>query len=391
MGRVSKNNLIVKCQQKFIDHFESDSFYTAAAPGRINIIGEHTDYNLGLAMPIAIDRWICSVVSRRKDSKVNIYSSNFNEKVCLNMDDFNMPKQSWVKYSAGCVKVFMNEFGIDTGFDILIGGNVPIGFGVSSSAALEVSLLGALFYSSELEIDNYKILELSSKVENNFLGIKSGLLDQYASIFSKPNKPLLIDFSSMSHSYVKSSVSQASWVLINSMVDRALVGSEYNSRVDECQEALEKINYSKKIKIKMNDISDADLQIIKDSKILFKRLSHVLSENKRVYLMKNALESGDLGLVGKILNDSHFSLSRDYEVSCEEIDKIIDISSKIEGFYGGRIMGGGFGGCCLCLVDNYRKESFANQVVQNFQNQFKYELKVEFVDFSEGLSLFRKV
>ena len=158
MGRVSKNNLIIKCQQEFIDHFGSRSFYTATAPGRINIIGEHTDYNLGLAMPIAIDRWICSVVSRRKDSKVNICSSNFNEKVCLDMDDFDMPDKGWVKYSAGCVKVFMSEFGIDTGFDILIGGNVPIGFGVSSSAALEVSLLGALFYSSELKIDNYKMI-----------------------------------------------------------------------------------------------------------------------------------------------------------------------------------------------------------------------------------------
>ena len=242
MGRVSKDDIISKYQKDFMARFKDKSFFTAIAPGRINIVGEHTDYNLGLAMPIAVDRWICSIASHRQDNKINIYSSNFDEQVSLNINQLDKEEENWKKYVFGCIQVFMNEYNINKGFNILIGGNVPIGFGMSSSAALEVSLLASLFYVSDIAIDNYKILKLSNKVEKDFLGIQSGLLDQYASIFSKKNNPLLIDFSILKHDYVNSKISGASWVLINSMVDRSLADSKYNDRVKECQIALKMIN-----------------------------------------------------------------------------------------------------------------------------------------------------
>ncbi len=388
MGRISKDIIASKYQLEFKNRYGLDSFCTAISPGRINIIGEHTDYNLGLAMPIGIDRWVCSVASIRSDSKVNIYSSNFDKKVSLSISDLDNHKDSWIKYSAGCVKILNESINTSNGYDILIGGNVPIGFGMSSSAALEVSLLGALLQVLGMKIDKQNILNLANKVEKDVLGIKSGLLDQYASIYSKKDSPILIDFSSLTHLYVKSQIKEASWVLINSMVDRSLVDLKYNQRVEECQSALEKINTSQKNNLKINEISDFDLMVIKDNKVLYDRLYHILSENKRTKLMKNALESGDVHAVGKILNESHLSLSEKYEVSCKEINDILRISNKVEGFYGGRIMGGGFGGCCLCLVDDSKKDIFITKVFEEFYDNYKYDLKVEFVKFSEGLSFF---
>ena len=388
MGGISKDTIASKYQLAFKNHYDLHSFCTAVSPGRINIIGEHTDYNLGLAMPIGIDRWVCSVASIRSDSKVNIYSSNFDKKVSLNISDLDNHKDSWVKYSAGCVKILNESINTSNGYDILIGGNVSIGFGMSSSAALEVSLLGALLQVLGMKIDKQNILNLANKVEKDVLGIKSGLLDQYASIYSKKDSPILIDFSSLTHLYVKSQIKEASWVLINSMVDRSLVDSKYNQRVEECQSALEKINMSQKNNLKINEISDFDLTLIKDNKVLYDRLHHILSENKRVKLMKNALESGNIHTVGKILNESHLSLAKKYDVSCKEINDILRISNKVEGFYGGRIMGGGFGGCCLCLVDDSKKDIFITKVFEEFYNNYKYDLKVEFVKFSEGLSFF---
>ena len=387
MGRISKNDLILKYQKEFISHFKTKKFVTSIAPGRINIIGEHTDYNLGLAMPIAIDRWICSIVSVREDDSVHIYSYNFNEKVHLKIKNLDDEGINWKKYVFGCIKTFIDKYNITRGLNIFIGGNVPIGFGVSSSAALEVSLLSAFTKAFNQPIDNHKILELSNYVEQNYLGIKSGLLDQYASIFSKKDKPLLIDFSKLSHIYVDSQIKDSEWILVNSMVDRSLVDSKYNERVNECQMALKYINDTYNKKISINELTEVHLKELEklNDKIPYKRILHLLSENKRVKSMQQALNQGDLNLVGTILNDSHDSLTDNYEVSCKEINSIIDISRQQKGFYGGRIMGGGFGGCCLCLIENSKKESFINNLVDIFYRDYKYKLKIEIVNFSNGL------
>ena len=390
MGRISKNDLIIKYQKEFISQFKDKDFVTALAPGRINIIGEHTDYNLGLAIPIAIDRWICSVISIREDRKINICASNFKDHISLNIDNLHINKVGWQKYVLGCVEIFLKEYNINKGFNILIGGNVPIGFGMSSSAALEVSLLGALSDAFKIPIDNYKILGLSNRVERESLGIQSGFLDQYASIFSKKSQPLLINFSTLSHAYISANIKGASWVLVNSMVDRSLVDSKYNDRVKECQLGLDYINNLNNEKIKINELTYShlkDLENYNDNKILYKRISHILSENKRVLSMQSALKIGDLQLIGDILNQSHNSLVDNYQVSCNEIDEIINISKDSKGFYGGRIMGGGFGGCTLNLVDNYYKTSFIENLVDMFYKKFKYELKIEFVQFSNGFEL----
>ncbi len=387
MGRTTENDLIIKYQNEFESRFKEKTYFSAIAPGRINIIGEHTDYNLGLAMPIAIDRWICSIVSVREDNKFKIYSANFDEEVFISMDQLDKKTENWKKYVFGCIQVFIDKYNINKGFNILIGGNIPIGFGMSSSASLEVSLLSSLYSACKISIDYHTILELSNKVEKEFLGIQSGVLDQYASIFSKKNKPILIDFSSLTHTYVNSNIKGASWLLINSMVQRGLVESKYNERVSECQRALKIINDSKEKNIKFYELNKYHIEQLKDHPILYKRIYHIISENNRVMLMRQALVNGDLDLIGDILNKSHVSLSRDYQVSCNEIEAIIQISKKHKGFYGGRIMGGGFGGCCICLVKNSQKSIFIENLVSEFNQQFNYDLKVENVKFTHGLTL----
>ena len=231
------------------------------------------------------------------------------------------------------------------------------------------------------------ILKLSSRVEHDSLGIQSGMLDQYTSIFSKKNNPMIIDFSNLSHSYIEMNIKNASWILINSMVDRELASSKYNQRVSECQKGLSAINEALTKTLLINELTFKDLESIREEGVIYKRLYHVVSENMRVLSMKEALEKGDIKCAGNLLNDSHHSLSNYYDVSCNEIESIISISERQKGFYGGRIMGGGFGGCTINLVEISTKDKFIHNVSSLFFDKYKYDLKVQSVDFTDGFQI----
>ncbi len=386
MDRITKNQLISLSKNDFKKEFGISCEYISLAPGRINIIGEHTDYNLGLAMPIAIDRWICVLISKREDSNFNICLSNFNKKSNIDLNSLVLDGK-FNDYVIACLKIVKDNFKINKGLNILIKGNIPIGFGVSSSAALEVSLLAGLLKAYDIKHDLSLIIMLSNSVENNYLGINSGILDQYASLYSKKNEPLLIDFSNSTHVYVENNISNSEWVLINSMVNRELINSKYNERVKECSKGLILINKKSHSKKNMNELTVEDLDLIKDKKILFNRLKHVILENKRVKLMKNEIKKGNLVEIGRLLNESHSSLTNLYQVSCDEIESIINFSSACSGFYGGRIMGGGFGGCTLSLVSKECLDVFIKDVISLFYDKYQYSPEVEVVKFSDGLEL----
>ncbi|MAW75006.1 MAG: galactokinase [Candidatus Marinimicrobia bacterium] len=386
LDRITKNQLISLSKNDFKKEFGISCEYISLAPGRINIIGEHTDYNLGLAMPIAIDRWICVLISKREDSNFNICLSNFNKKSNIDLNSLVLDGK-FNDYVIACLKIVKDNFKINKGLNILIKGNIPIGFGVSSSAALEVSLLAGLLKAYDIKHDLSLIIMLSNSVENNYLGINSGILDQYASLYSKKNEPLLIDFSNSTHVYVENNISNSEWVLINSMVNRELVNSKYNERVKECSKGLILINKKSHSKKNMNELTVEDLDLIKDKKILFNRLKHVILENKRVKLMKNEIKKGNLVEIGRLLNESHSSLTNLYQVSCDEIESIINFSSACSGFYGGRIMGGGFGGCTLSLVSKECLDVFIKDVISLFYDKYQYSPEVEVVKFSDGLEL----
>ena len=380
MDRVSRNKLVETTQSFFKDTFGYQPNYTSSAPGRINIIGEHTDYNLGVAMPAGIDRWICVSISIRKDKKIHVYSKNYEKNLQYSLSSKKSGNFLWEKYVIGLISVVQENYKIKFGFNMLIYGNVPIGLGVSSSAALEVAILGSISALFRLSLSSTKFLQICSRVDNEYVGVKSGLLDQYVSLLSKKQGPMIIDFSKLDHEIIDCSIDNCEFVLINSTVDRSLLQSEYNKRVEQCNKGLElinmKMNYSKKI----NEINHTDLDCLDRHSLYFSRLHHLITENQRVYEMHLAIKEKDLYKMGSILNQSHISLSKDYEVSCSKIESIIQVSSQAPGFYGSRIMGGGFGGCTLSIVSSNRLEEFTSFIK-------KFKIKPIRVKFSSGLKL----
>ncbi len=389
MDRITKDYLVSDFKEIFFSKFKKNPEIISAAPGRVNIIGEHTDYNFGLAMPIAIDKWIISMLSERSDRKVNIHSVNYSKTILSNLNDLENHSELWEKYVKSSINVINKKYNLNNGFDILIGGNIPIGFGMSSSAALEVSIVSCILGKYFDKNDKYEILEICNKVEKDMLGIESGMLDQYASIFSMDKNFLLIDFNNISHEYFDSNMKESSWLLINSMISRELVDSEYNIRVAECREGLNLLNKLTGKKLSLSSLLLKDIEFIKNNRKLYNRLFHICSENQRVNKMREEILSGNLVNIGKLLLESHYSLSTKYEVSCDEIDFIISISKEHSGFFGGRIMGGGFGGCTINLVKKKLKKEFMCFVKDKFYKKYKSNIEIEEVVFSEGSHLLR--
>lgn len=387
MDRITKDSLVLNYKKLFFESFKSKPEIISFAPGRVNIIGEHTDYNFGLAMPVAIDKWIISMASLRNDDKINIFSTNYNKSILFNLNDLNSNSELWEKYVKSAIYFLNKKYSFKNGFNILIGGNIPIGFGMSSSAALEVSIISSILSVYSKKYDKCELLKICNDVENKILGIKSGMLDQYASIFSKENKILMIDFNNMEHHYFKTNLKDSSWILVNSMISRDLINSEYNVRVQECKIGLNMVNELNKKNLSINDLTLDDIQCLKKNKTIYNRLLHVITENKRVKKMKEEIIAGCKINVGKILLDSHYSLSKKYEVSCTEIDSIVAISKKHPGFYGGRIMGGGFGGCTINLIKDNLKNDFISFVKNEYLKKYFMNIKTEEVFFTSGLNV----
>jgi len=386
LDRITKNNLVSDYKKIFLQKFKSIPTIISSAPGRVNIIGEHTDYNLGLAMPMAIDKWIISMISERSDKKINVFSINYDKNIEFDFSELDNSNYLWEKYIKSAIKLISKNLTLKKGFNLLIGGNIPIGFGMSSSAALEVSILYLILSHFGYEVSKYDVLKKCNELENDFMGIKSGMLDQYASIFSLKNKIMVIDFKNLTHSYYSHKINSASWVLINSKVQRNLVESKYNLRVKECTDALSIINHNSTNKYNFRTFEKKHLDLI-DDMTLKKRLTHIIEENLRVKKMVKIIENGQYEKIGKLLLESHFSLSNNYDISCKEIESIISISKKHKGFFGGRIMGGGFGGCTINLVKNENKKDFIRFVSDEFYKIYKYELDSEEVIFSNGASV----
>jgi len=387
VDRITKHNLVSEYKKKFLKEFKKNPDVISVAPGRINIIGEHTDYNQGFAIPSAVDKWILTLLSKRDDKLIEVYSINYKKKNIFKLNELDDKGDLWERYVKATLYVINNKYNLDRGFNILIGGNIPIGFGMSSSAALEVSIVSSVLNSCCLKCDKYEILKICNAVEKEILGINSGMLDQYASIFSIKNKFLLIDFLKLNHEYFDSNIQESCWVLINSMVSRELINTDYNVRVNECLEAINLINRKTNQKITFDSISIDDIQCIKNNKIFYNRLFHLITENQRVFEMKNAIIKGNLNEIGNLLNESHISLSKYYDVSCNEIESIISLSKQHKAFYGGRIMGGGFGGCTINLIDNNLKDDFIFYIKNKFFNKYNYNIEYEQISFCNGLEI----
>ena len=339
------------------------------APGRVNLIGEHTDYNDGFVMPAAIDFSTWVTISPRDDRVVSVYSENFRERVNFNLDDPALrPQKHWSDYVKG-VAVTLERSGYRMrGAQLHIRGNVPLGSGLSSSAAIEVAAGYALLENSGFAIDRTELAQLCQRAENEFVGMRCGIMDQLVSCHGQKGKVLLLDCRSLEYRLLPLS-DEARLVICNTMVKHELAGGEYNKRRAECEEGVRHLAQRLPDVRALRDVTMADLEShgFDLPELVYRRCRHVISENARVVKAAAALERGDLSCFGRLMDESHRSLRDDYEVSCDELDVMVKLAGALPVTFGARMMGGGFGGCTVNLVASESVGEFKRTVADAYQ------------------------
>ena len=338
------------------------------APGRINLIGEHTDYNRGFVLPCAIDKEITVQGVKREDQKIILHSLNFDRKVEINLQEKLKRRGDWSDYPLGVIDQYQKKGFSLSGMELKISGNIPLGAGLSSSAALEVATALFIKTLNNLKITKEEMGILCQKAENEFVGVSCGIMDQFASLLSRKDFALFLDCRDLSYSYVPLPFAGYKLVLTDTKKSRKLSASAYNQRREECEKAAELLS------INLRDISPRQFSGLKGKLplVLQKRVQYVVEENERVLLAVENLKKNDLVSFGKLLYLSHYG-SRDlYEVSCAELDFIVDAGKKIEGVMGGRVTGAGFGGCTIHIIKEENVKEFQEKVGMSFLKRFHH-------------------
>jgi len=356
------------------------------APGRVNMIGEHTDYNDGFVMPAAIDFSTRVKVSPLENRNLQIHSEHFDEEIEVELDDQNLaPRGHWSDYPIG-VAVMLERAGHRLhGARLQICGDVPPGSGLSSSAAVEVATAFALTANSGLKIDALELAHLCRQAENEFVGVRVGIMDQFVSLFGQAQKALLLDCRSLEFKLLPLP-DNVRLIICNTMVKHELASSAYNERRAQCEAGVKHLASSFPNVIALRDVTLVQLeQFERDlSGVVYRRCRHVITENARVLSAANALEQGDLNHFGKLMADSHRSLRDDYEVGCKELDLMVDLARDVEGVYGARMTGGGFGGCTVNLVDAEHVEQFKLSVAHDYERNTNLTPEIHICNASNG-------
>jgi len=329
----------------FQKHFKGEP-RIFCAPGRVNLIGEHTDYNDGFVFPMAIENYTSVAITPRKDRMLSIWSENMQELINIDLDNNTVKRNHWSDYTAGVANMLENESINLTGADIYIESDVPVGAGLSSSAALEISSALALLSTVNVKLEKAKLAQLGQRAENLFVGMNCGIMDQFISIHGERDKALFLDCRSLEYQLVPLPSDKVRIVICNTMVKHELGSSEYNKRRAECETGVEIMSKSFKNIKALRDVNLEQFLSVNEQlpPIVRKRCRHVISEDERTIESIDALQKHDLERFGKLMNESHDSLRDDYEVSCRELDIMVDIARKFPGVLGARMTGGGFGG-----------------------------------------------
>jgi galactokinase len=361
-------------RKKFKDLFH-DEPNVYRAPGRVNLIGEHTDYNDGFVMPAAIQFSAWVALAPRNDRRLRIHSENLNETVEYDLDDRGRSgKHHWSDYIRGAA-VCLEEAGSRLrGADLLLKGEVPLGAGLSSSASIEVAAGYGLLDAAGIAVDRIALAQACQRAEHDFVGMHCGIMDQFISACARADQALLLDCRSLDHRYlplgqINSNGAGVRLVICNTMVKHQLAGGEYNTRRAECEAGVRRLATTLPRIRALRDATLADLEQAtpgpKD--VVFRRCRHIVSENQRVLQAAEALEKGDLEMFGKLMGESHRSLRDDYEVSCPELDLMVELASGQEGVYGARMTGGGFGGCTINVVRAEQVDQFKRLVSRGYE------------------------
>ncbi len=372
MGIAMKETVLKKFEEVFGDSEGAKVFF---APGRVNLIGEHTDYNGGHVFPCALTIGTYMAVKKRDDRKLRFYSMNFDHLGVIesSIEGLKPEKEAdWTNYPKGVMWAFEKRgMKMDCGLDIVLNGNIPNGSGLSSSASLEVVTGFMLRDLFGFDVTNVELARIGQYSENNFNGMNCGIMDQFASAMGKKDNAIFLDTADLSYEYAPINLAGAKIVVTNSKVKHSLVNSEYNTRRSECETALAELQAVTDIK-GLGDLTEEEFEALKSAikdETRVKRAKHAVYENRRTIRAVEALKNNDLETFGKLMNASHVSLRDDYAVSCSEIDVLVDAAWKVEGVIGSRITGGGFGGCTVSIVKDEAIEAFKEQVGKAYQEQ----------------------
>ena len=369
-----------KIRKDFKERFGTEGTLYASA-GRINLIGEHTDYNGGFVFPGAIDKVIMAEIKPNGLRKVRVYSMDIAEYVEFGLDENDAPVQGWARYVFGICREILKRGGKVNGFDAVFAGDVPLGAGLSSSAALESCFAFALNdLFNDNSIDKFELARIGQSTEHNYCGVNCGIMDQFASVFGRKGNLMRLDCRSMEYGYFPFSPEDYRLVLVDSRVKHELKDSPYNRRRESCERVAGRLG--------LETLRDATMEMLDGVKgdisaEDYSRAKFVIEEKDRVLAVCDALEAGDYDTVGRKMYETHRGLSRDYEVSCVELDFLNDVAKEI-GVTGSHIMGGGFGGCTINLVRNDLHDIFIKEAVSRFREKYGHEPRIYDVVISDG-------
>jgi galactokinase len=389
MTASSESSRVSEIERKFAEQFGSAPEFIVRAPGRVNLIGEHTDYNDGFVFPAAIDRDVLIAGSGRRDRQVRAYALNFNQSSTFPLDNVQPAgdgREKWSNYLRAVAWVFHQEGLATCGMNCVTLGNVPLGAGLSSSAALLVASGLAFSTGAGLEIEPVRLALLAQKAEREFVGVNVGIMDQYISALGQKDHALLIDTRSLTYEAVPLPRSGVSIVIADTNKKRGLVDSEYNTRRSECERAVEILKESMPEIKALRDVSVEAFEKYQERlpEVVRKRARHVITENARTLEGVSALKAGDVARFGVLMNESHLSLQVDYEVSCRELDALVEAARTIDGVYGARMTGAGFGGCTVSLVKSEAVEAFQAEVPQEYKRATGLNTTIYVTTASQG-------
>ncbi|MBK8965724.1 MAG: galactokinase [Lewinellaceae bacterium] len=360
---------------------------TVQSPGRINIIGEHTDYNDGFVLPAAIDKkTVASLHRNGHPSACRITAGNLNETLNFGLNQVKPLAGGWQNYVLGVVHELQKLGAQMQGFDGSFKGDVPIGGGMSSSASLECALAFGLNELFDLGLSKTQLIKAAQLAEHNFVGIKCGIMDQFASMMGQKNRVILLDCRSLEYRYFPLELGDYQLLLLNTNVSHSLASSEYNRRRAECEEGVAVIQKKYPEVAYLRDVSLSMLSDFQNSmpETIYARCRHVVSENQRVLEATQALTAGDIRKLGSLLYQSHHSLQHDYAVSCPELDFLVDQTTGLDFVAGSRMMGGGFGGCTINILEKKYCGQFVDNVAPKYRQRFGYDLTPYFVSIEDG-------
>ncbi len=373
----------------FALQFNEAPSFVIASPGRINLIGEHVDYNSGFVLPAAIDKYMFVAVSHRNDSQILLHATDLNQNYQTNLDDvLQRSNLGWPNYVLGVIDELIKDGHVVSGFNMLITGNIPIGAGVSSSAALECATVFACKHLFDLDISKQAMVKTAQRAENNFVGVNCGVMDQFASMFGKADHVIKLDCADLSYTYFPFKLEGISIVLFDTFVKHSLASSEYNTRRQECETGLAALRQQ----FSITSFREATLDMLNSltnsiSDKVYNRCKYVIEEIGRMEAACDHLLAGEIDAFGSRMYETHKGLSELYEVSCTELDCIVENCEKEKDIVGARMMGGGFGGCVIALVQTASVEAVYSRINTAYQNKFGRNMGKYLMQIGYGTSI----